>query len=83
MSVISAIRQRFSIGQQHNAALSSQQGSAAKMSASRGAEGTRDEVAYVGLNDKDTDFDLEMMKSALEYDAYGEMADSDRENNKK
>ena len=52
------------------------------MSTSRAAEGTQDEVAYVGLNDKDMDFDLEMMKNSLEYDAYGEMAESDRERSK-
>ena len=59
-SVTSAIRSQFSIGQQNSAAFSAQQGAAAKMSMSRGAEGTMDEVYYAGLNDADTDYDIDI-----------------------
>lgn len=82
MSVISAIRSKFAIGQQHSSAFSSQQGAAAKMSMSRGAEGTMDEVAYAGLNDADGDFDLRMMEDSLNYEAFKNMEESDRERNR-
>ena len=79
MSAISAIRNRFSIGQQHSSGFSSQQNAAAKTSMSRGATGT-DEVTYVGLNDKDSDFDIQSLQDSLEYEAYKDMGDSDRKN---
>ncbi len=78
MSVISAIRQRFSIGQQHSSAFSSQQNAASKISASRGSGGDMDEVSYAGLNDKDAGYDLQMMQDSLDYEAYSLMAESDR-----
>ncbi len=82
MSAISAIRNRFSIGQQHSSGFSSQQSAATKTTMARGADSS-DEVAYVGLNDKDSDFDIQMMQDSLEYEAYKDMGDSDRERNKK
>lgn len=45
----------------------------------RGADSS-DEVAYVGLNDKDSDFDIQMMQDSLEYEAFKDMGDSDRKN---
>lgn len=72
----------FAIGQQHSAAFSSQQGAAAKMSMSRGAEGSNDEVFYAGLNGSDRDFDLRMIQDSLNYEAFKNMDESDRENNR-
>lgn len=82
MSVISAIRNKFAIGQQHSAGFSNQQNAARKTTASRGVE-SGDEVAYVGLSDSDSDFDIQMLQDSLEYEAYKDISDSDRERNKK
>ncbi len=82
MSVISAIRNKFAIGQQHSAGFSNQQNAARKTTASRGVE-SDDEVAYVGLNDSDSDFDIQMLQDSLEYEAYKDISDSDRERNKR
>ena len=82
LSVISAIRNKFAIGQQHSAGFSNQQNAARKTTASRGAE-ANDDVAYVGLNDSDSDVDIQMLQYSLEYEAYKDMGDSDRERNKK
>ena len=82
MSVISAIRNKFAIGQQHSAGFSNQQNAARKTTASRGVE-SGDEVAYVGLNDSDSDFDIQMLQDSLEYEAYKDISDSDRERNKR
>ena len=82
MSVISAIRNKFAIGQQHSAGFSNQQNAARKTTASRGVE-TNDEVAYVGLNNSDSDFDIQMLQDSLEYEAYKDISDSDRERNKR
>ena len=79
-SVTSAIRSRFSIGQQNSAAFSAQQGAAAKMSMSRGAEGTRDEVYYAGL--ADTNYDIRMLQDELNYKAFKNMDESNREQNR-
>lgn len=81
MSVISAIRSRFAIGQQHSSSFSNQQNAAAKTSMSRGAEGA-DEVSYSVLNDKDSDFDIQMMQDSLDYEAFKTMEESDREMNR-
>ena len=78
MSVISAIRQRFSIGQQHSSAFSSQQNAASKVSASRGAGGDVDEVSYMGRNDKDAGYDLQMMQDSLDYEAFKDMDEAAR-----
>ena len=77
MSVISAIRSQFAIGQQHNSTFDAQRGSAAKMSMSRGAGGDVDEVSYAALNDSDTNFDISMMEDSLNYEAYKAMEESD------
>lgn len=82
MSVISAIRNKIAIGQQHSTGFSNQQNAARKTTASRGVE-TNDEVTYVGLNNSDSDFDIQMLQDSLEYEAYKDMGDSDRERNKK
>lgn len=82
MSVISAIRNKFAIGQQHSAGFSNQQNAARKTTASRGVE-SGDEVAYVGLSDSDSDFDIQMLQDSLEYEAYKDISDSDKERNKK
>ena len=81
-SVTSAIRSRFAIGQQNSAAFSAQQGAAAKMSMSRGAEGTMDEVYYAGLNGADADYDIQMLQDELNYEVYKDMEEADREQNK-
>lgn len=78
-SVTSAIRSQFSIGQQNSAAFSTQQGAAAKMSMSRGAEGTMDEVYYAGLNGADADYDIQMLQDELNYEAFKNMDESNRE----
>ena len=80
-SVTSAIRSRFSIGQQNSAAFSAQQGAAAKMSMSRGAEGM-DEVYYAGLNDADMDYDIRMLQDELNYEAFKNMDESNRKQNR-
>lgn len=81
-SVTSAIRSQFSIGQQNSAAFSAQQGAAAKMSMSRGAEGTMDEVYYAGLNGADADYDIQMLQDELNYEAFKNMDESNREQNR-
>lgn len=81
MSVISGIRARFSIGQQHSSAFSNQQRTAGKTSLTRGGEGS-DEVTYAALNDTDSNFDISMLEDSLNYEAYKDMEDSDRENNR-
>lgn len=82
MSVISAIRSQFAIGQQHNSAFNSQQGAAAKTSMSRPSDGGMDEVSYSALNDADASYDVSMLEDSLNYEAFKNMEESDREMNK-
>lgn len=79
MSAISAIRNRFSIGQQHSSGFANQRGAANKTLLSIGGDSS-DEVSYAGFNDKDSDFDIQMLQDSLEYEAYKDMSDSDRKN---
>ena len=78
-SAISAIRSQFAVGQQHSTGFGMQQGAAAKMSMSRGADGSTDEVFYAGLNDADANFDLQMIQDSLYYEAFKDMDEQDRE----
>jgi len=78
LSAISAIRSRFSMRTAEDSASSMMRGSDASR-AGLGNSGGDDEVSYAGLNGKDGDMSLDMMKDSLTYD----YSKAESENDKK